>query len=323
MAHNEIILTPAEALVPDRLFAPTAKAAERVLEFFTAQINNDNTRSAYLIATKRFTQWCEDHGIRELSQVRPFHMAAFIKDLQEQLAPPTVKQNLAALRMLFDWLVTGHIIDVNPAHAVRGPRHVVRKGKTPYLASDEARALLDSIETTTLVGLRDRALIATMTYTFARVSAAIGMKVRDYYVLGRRSRVRLHEKGGKEHEVPCHHNLEKYLDEYIGAAGLAGDSDGPLFRTAPGKPGMPLTRKPMSRLDSFRMIRRRAKAAGIATLRLGNHSLRATGITAFMANNGTLEGAQNIAAHASPRTTKLYDHSADDISLDDVEKISI
>jgi site-specific recombinase XerD len=233
MADYEITLTPAAALVPDRLFAPTAKAAERVLEFFTAQINNDNTRSAYLIATKRFTQWCEDHGIRELSEVRPFHMAAFIKDLQQQLAPPTVKQNLAALRMLFDWLVTGHIIDVNPAHAVRGPRHIVRKGKTPYLASDEARALLDSIETTTLVGLRDRALIATMTYTFARVSAAIGMKVRDYYVLGRRSRVRLHEKGGKEHEMPCHHALAEALHAYIAAAGIAEDRKGWLFRTSP------------------------------------------------------------------------------------------
>jgi len=182
------------------------------------------------------------------------------------------------------------------------PGHVVRKGKTPYLASDEARALLDSIETTRLVGLRDRALIATMIYTFARVSAAIGMKVRDYYVLGRRSRVRLHEKGGKEHEVPCHHNLEQYLDEYIAAAGIAVHPDGPLFRTAPGKIGMPLTRKPMSRIDSLRMIRRRTTAAAIKTLRIGNHSLRATGITAFMANSGTLEGAQTIAAHASTRT---------------------
>jgi site-specific recombinase XerD len=225
--------------------------------------------------------------------------------------------------MLFDWLVTGHIIEVNPAHAVRGPKHVVRKGKTPHLTNEEARALLDSIETDTLVGLRDRALIATMTYTFARVSAAIGMKVGDYYVLGRRGRVRLHEKGGKEHEVPCHHNLEKYLDEYIAAAGIADDVHGPLFRTAPGKAGMPLTRKPMSRLDSFRMIRRRAKAAGIETPRLGNHSLRATGITSFMDNNGRLERAQALAAHASPRTTKLYDHSDDGISLDDVEKISI
>jgi hypothetical protein len=88
MANNEIVLTPTAALVPDRLFAPTAKAAARVLEFFTAQINNDNTRSAYLIATKRFTLWCEDHSIRELTEVRPFHVAAFIKDLQKQLAPP-------------------------------------------------------------------------------------------------------------------------------------------------------------------------------------------------------------------------------------------
>ena len=113
-------------------------------------------------------------GLRELAQVKPFHVAAFIKELQrpkapadQPLSPPTVKQNLAALRSLFDWLVTGHILEVNPAHAVRGPRHVVRKGKTPYLTSEEARALLDSIDTSTLVGLRDRALIATMTFNRA------------------------------------------------------------------------------------------------------------------------------------------------------------
>jgi site-specific recombinase XerD len=324
-----IVLAPSDAVLP-ALFAPTPQAAERVFEFFTAQIHNDHTRQAYFVALRRFDQWCSACGLRELAQVKPFHIAAFIKELQrpktpagKSLSPPTVKQNLAALRSLFDWLVTGHIIEVNPAHAVRGPRHVVRKGKTSYLTSEEARALLDSIDTSTLIGLRDRALIATMTYTLARVSAAVAMKVRDYYVLGRRGRVRLHEKGGKEHEVPCHHNLEQYLDEYIAAAGIVDDADGPLFRSAPGKIGMPLQRKPMSRQDSFRMIQRRVKASGIATLRLGNHSLRATGITAFMANKGTLEGAQNLANHASPRTTKLYDHSADDITQDDVEKISI
>jgi integrase/recombinase XerD len=128
----------------------------------------------------------------------------FIKALQGKFSPPTVKQHLAALRILFDWLVTGHVIDVNPAHAVHGPKHVVKKGKTPVLASDEARVLLDSIEASSLIGRRDRALIATMVYTFARINAVLEMKVRDYFVQGRRGCVRLHEKGGKEHEVRRH-----------------------------------------------------------------------------------------------------------------------
>ena len=78
--------------------------------------------------------------------------------------------------MLFDWLVTGHVIDVNPAHAVHRPKHVVKKGKTPVLASDEARTLLDSIETESLIGRRDRALIAVMVYTFASINAVLEMK---------------------------------------------------------------------------------------------------------------------------------------------------
>jgi integrase-like protein len=83
-----------------------------VVEFFTAQINNDHTRKAYLNAARRFTQWCEAHGLGELAQVEPFHVAAFVKELQGKFSPPTVKQHLAALRMLFDWLVTGHVAPV-------------------------------------------------------------------------------------------------------------------------------------------------------------------------------------------------------------------
>jgi integrase/recombinase XerD len=232
---------------------------------------------------------------------------------------PTVKQHLAALRMLFDWLVTGHVLDTNPAHAVRGPRYVVTKGKTPVLAADEARALLDSIPTDSLMGLRDRALIGVMVYSFARVNAVIGMKVKDYFSQGRRGWVRLHEKGGKEHEVPCHHSLEKLLDEYIAASGIAGDANGPLFRTTGRKTGQA---QAMWQQDVYRMIQRRAAAAGIKT-KIGNHTFRATGITAYLKNKGTLEHAQMLANHASPRTTKLYDRRTDEISLDEVEKISI
>jgi site-specific recombinase XerD len=328
---------------PARLFTPTPKAAKRVLEFFTTQIENDHTRKAYLNATRRFAQWCEARGIQELAAVEPFHVAAFIKDLQNEEAhekpfsPPTVKQHLAALRILFDWLVIGHVIEVNPAHAVRGPKYVVKKGKTPVLTAEEARELFDNIplarntgrrrqrdrqpeyQEPALVGLRDRALIAVMVYSFARINAVLGMKVRDYFVQGRRGWVRLHEKGGKEHEVPCHHN--QYLDEYTGAAGIAGDPDGPLFRTAAGKTGE-LTRNSMWQQDAYRMIQRRASAAGLKT-RIGNHTFRATGITAYLKNKGLLEHAQVLANHSSPRTTKLYDRRQDEISLDEVEKISI
>jgi site-specific recombinase XerD len=315
---------------PAPLFTPTPLAAKRVLEFFTAQINNDNTRKAYLNAARRFATWCDHHGIDRLADVQPVHVAAFVKELQNLLSPPSVKQNLAALRMLFDWLVTGHVLDMNPAHAVRGPKYVVKKGKTPVLTAEEARELLDNIavarkhadrEEAAVVGLRDRALIGVMVYTFARVGAVLQMKVRDYFVQGRRGWVRLHEKGGKEHEVPCHHNLEKYLDEYIAAAGIAAEPDAPLFRTATGRTGL-LTASAMWQQDAYRMIQRRARAAGIKT-RIGNHTFRATGITAYLKNKGTLETAQRIANHESPRTTKLYDRRHDEISLDEVERILI
>jgi site-specific recombinase XerD len=187
-----LTVSPSPAMLPTKLFAPTPKAAQRFVEFFTAQISNDHTRKAYLNATRRFAAWCQAHELGELTQVQPFHVAAFIKDLRGQFSPPTVKQHLAALRMLFDWLVTGHVLDVNPAHAVRGPKYVVTKGKTPVLTAEEARTLLDSIcapddgltpeeDPPTLTDLRDRALIGVMVYTFARVNAVIGMKVKDYF----------------------------------------------------------------------------------------------------------------------------------------------
>jgi site-specific recombinase XerD len=331
MSSSEVIVPPASELHPP-LFTPTPKAAERILEFFSARISNDNTRKAYLVATRRFVEWCAIERIGRLADVRPFHVAAFVRDLETRVSPPTVKQHLAALRRLFDWLVIGHILDVNPAHAVRGPNYVVKKGKTSVLAADEARQLLDSIkivkkkrangvetEEPSLTGLRDRALIGVMVYTFARINAVLEMKVKDYFVQHRRGWVRLHEKGGREHDVPCHHSLERYVDEYIAVAGIADDPDGPLFRTTGRKTGK---QHPMWQQDAYRMIQRRAKAAKIDT-KIGNHTFRATGITAYLKNKGTLEMAQHIANHESPRTTKLYDRRQDEISLDEVERIAI
>jgi site-specific recombinase XerD len=253
--------------------------------------------------------------------VKPVAIAAYIESLQKTHAKPTVKQKLATIRMLFDWLVTGQVVPVNPAHAVRGPRHVVSRGMTPILSAEETRTLLASFNPDSLVDLRDRALIAAMFFTFARVGAVVAMKVEDYYPQGKRFWLRLHEKGGKQHEMPSHHTLEEYLDAYLQAAGITDERKGPLFRTAV-RTGESLTRNPMRTADVWRMIQRRAKKAGIKTP-INCHSFRATGITNYLEHSGTLEKAQQMAAHSSPRTTKLYDRTNDQITLDEVEKIQI
>ncbi len=317
--NTPLVPIAGQADPPARLFAPTPQAAKRTMEFFATQLNNDHTRKSYLAAARRFAEWSAANGLETLHQVEPIHVAAFVKELERRFAPPTVKQHLAALRMLFDWLVTGQVMSVNPAHAVRGPKYVVKRGKTPVLLGEEARTLLEAIGTGTVTGLRDRALIGLMVYTFARVGAVIRMQVKDYYTQGRRGWVRLHEKGGKEHEVPCHHTLERYLDEYIAAAGLVGDAEGALFRTTGRKTGIG---GPLYQQDVYRMIQRRVRQAGLTT-RAGCHTFRATGITAYLRNNGLLEHAQVIANHSSPRTTKLYDRRADQVSLDEIEKITL
>ena len=295
-------------------------AARRFVEYFTANIRNPNTRAAYAQAVSRFCAWAEGRDL-ELERLNPVIIAAYVEELGEKLAPPSVKQHLAAIRMLFDWLVVGQVIPMNPAASVRGPKHVVKKGKTPVLSAADARILLDSIPIDDVVGLRDRALIGVMVYSFARVSAVVGMKVGDFYQNGKRGWIRLLEKGGKFHEVPAHHNAELYLDDYLAAAGIAGDRKGALFRSAFGKVRR-LTGTAMSRTDVLRMIKRRAEAAGLA-LSTSCHTFRATGITAYLANGGTIENAQAIAGHESPRTTKLYDRTKDELTLDEIERILI
>lgn len=309
------------SLVAPRLIeAAGPQAKRRFFEFFTATIRNKNTREAYVRALRDFFAWCDDHGF-DLLSIEPIVVAAYVEYLGGIYASPTVKQHLAAIRMCFDWLVVGQILPMNPASAVRGPSHVVKRGKTPVLSADEARQLLDSIDCSTAVGLRDRALIGLMIFSFARVAAVLGMRVDDYYHLGKRSYIRLHEKGGKFHEVPAHHKAEELLDAYIAAAGLEIDPTGPLFRTAAGRTGE-LTANRMTRQDVFRMVKRRARLAGLSE-RISCHTFRATGITAYLENGGTIENAQAIAAHESPRTTKLYDRTGDEITLDEIERILI
>lgn len=306
-------------------------ATRRFIEFFAATIRNANTRMAYAQAIRQFMRWCELRNLK-LDSISPIAVSAYVEWIGKNKAIPTVKQHLAAIRMCFDWLVTGHVMATNPAWSVRGPRYSVKKGKTPVLTAAEARQLIDSIDTSTLIGLRDRALIGVMVYSFARVSAVIGMSIEDYYCIGKRAWIRLSEKGGKHHEVPAHHNAAEYLDAYVEAANLRDAKKSPLFRTVNRSPAnstvdrtdrLSTSERRMSRMDVLRMIKRRSAAAGIDSNRMCCHTFRATGITAYLENGGTLEHAQAIAAHESPRTTKLYDRTADHITLDEVERIAI
>ena len=225
------------------------QAAERTVEFFTAQIRNPHTRAAYAAAVTRFFTWCDARGLA-LAELSPIAVATYIEEMQQRgYRAPTIKQHLAAIRRLCDWLVIGHVIPTNPATSVRGPTHVVRTGKTPVLQPAEARQLLDTIDTSTVRGLRDRALLAVMVYSFARVSAVVGMRVEDYYQQGKRWWLRLQEKGGKHHAVPVHHKAEAYLDAYLAAAGIAAEKDSPLWRSMPRAGGMGARR--ISRVDVF------------------------------------------------------------------------
>jgi site-specific recombinase XerD len=307
-------------VVPALIVNSGQEAAERYFEFFTTNIRNPNTRAAYHRATLAFFEWCQTKRLT-LPTIKPTHVAAYIEGLGQLQSKSTVKQALAAVRMLFDWLIVGQIVPLNPAHAVRGPKHIIQKGKTPILSQDEARELLSAIDTSHVVGLRDRALIATMLYSFARVDAAVHMNVEDYFPQGKRWWLRLHEKGGKFHQMPAHHRLEEFIDSYVEAAGLAAEKKTPLFRTAATRTKK-LTQNRMTRKDAWRMVRRRVKDARIKT-EIGCHSFRATGITNYLENGGTLEKAQQMAAHSSAKTTKLYDRRNDQVTLDEVERISI
>lgn len=294
-------------------------AARRFTEFFTAHIRNKGTRVAYSHAVAEFFQWCDSYGVR-FEQIQPIVIATYIEQLSGRLSAPTVKLHLAAIKMLYDYLVTGQIVAFNPAASVKGPKHVVKKWKTPVLDATEARQLLDSIDTSTIIGLRDRALIGIMVFSFARISAVLGMNVEDYFQQGRRMWFRLHEKGSKLHDVPAHHNAEAYLDDYILAAGIRDQSKLPLIRTI--GPDKLLSINRMSRTDALRMIKRRAAACGLST-KIGCHTWRATGITAYLQNGGSLEHAMRIACHESARTTKLYDRTRDEVSLDEIERVRI
>ena len=304
-------------------------------EFFHAEIANENTHRAYRRAVNRFLAWCDAHGL-PLHQISPAHVGEYIRALRiepRRTAPdetrsrpaskPTRKLHLAAIRQFFDRLVVRHVVILNPAASVRGPRHQVREGKTPAISPRQARAVLRRIDTQSVVGLRDRAIVATMIYTAARAGAVAKLRLGDFYTDGRQWFFRLDEKGGKVRDIPCRHDLEGYVQDYLRAAAIAGeDPAAPLFRTAQGRTRR-LTRNGVSGKDVLRMAKRRFRDAGLPAARLTCHTFRATTITDLLSQGVPLEDVQHLAGHADPRTTRLYDRRRREVTRNIVERISI
>lgn len=292
-------------------------AQRRYLDFFLVTIRNANTRAAYGSAVGAFFAWCERRGLT-LAGVTPVAVSAYVE--QHRGSPLTVKQHLAAIRCLFDHLTTGGVVPFNPASPVKGPRHKQVKGKTPVLSADEAAAVLASCNPTTIVGLRDRALFSVMLYSFARVSAVLATRVEDYYKKSGRGWLRLHEKGGRFHEVPLHHLADEALTTYLTAAAIT-DKKAPIFQATDPMTGRVADRV-MSRASALERVKHAATVTELGD-KISNHSFRATGITLYRKAGGTLDRAQQLAGHANAETTRLYDRSDDEVSASEVERICL
>jgi len=301
-------------LVQSRLRRKTAE--EAFADYFGAKIANDNTRSAYLRDAREFANWLSAQGLT-LAVVSPLHVAAFREHLRENSnSPATIKRKISALRKLFAYLTETGVLVSNPAREVATEKVRVKTGKTPALTAEQMRQLFNSFGSKP-TDLRDRALIAVMSYSLARVSAALNLKASDLIDLGRTQVLRLNEKGGVQRDIPAHPKLVEYLDEWMKAGELLGNDC--LFPALP-RNGKVDKSKAMTRGDVLRMVKRRLLAAGIPPV-FSNHSFRATGITEFLSNGGDLETAQQLANHVDSRTTKLYDKRATRLELEDIVRI--
>lgn len=329
MSETSSLLQPARELtgfdtvgVPVIVADAGGNARYAYAEFFGDQIASDYTRRAYRHAVHRFLKWCEAERL-ELARIPPGAVGHYIRVLTtlagRPASKPTQKLHLAAIRRFFDTLVQRHAVAINPAASVRGP--VVRSvtGKTPATDPAQARVLLYSIDTSGLIGLRDRAILATMMYTACRVGAVSKLRLRDFYSDGRQWYLRFDEKGGADRQIPCRHDLQGYIEEYIAAAPCGPDA--PLFRAALGRT-LQLSERPFQAKDIHRMVKRRLKAGGLPSI-LTCHSFRATTATDLLEQGVPLEDVQELLGHADPRTTRLYDRRDRTVTRNVVERISI
>jgi site-specific recombinase XerD len=308
--------------LPEIIHRAGANAVFAAKEFFSGMIRNKHTRRAYLHAVTLFLEWTEKHGGGELGQIAPWHVGQYIEEMTTTTGIATRNLHLSALRHFFDNLVTRHAIVLNPARSVRGERLSVMEGRTPEIPIAEVRKLLASIDTSHIVGLRDRAILAMLIYTGSRRGAIAKLRRGDFYHAGEQWLLHFGEKGGKSREIPVRHDLEKMIREYLDAGALSyAPKDTPLFQSALRKRRV-LTGKPINGDDIYRMMKRRLKDFGMPLL-YSPHSFRVTTITDLLEQNVPREDVQHLAGHADPRTTGLYDRRKRKISRNIVERISV
>ncbi|WP_231933212.1 tyrosine-type recombinase/integrase [Botrimarina mediterranea] len=309
---------------PPLIAAAGAAAVFAWEEFLYAAVRNPHTRRSYERASRRFLTWA-DATRKPLHRITPADVGHYLDGLTGSAA--SKKVYLAAIRHLFDRLVQRHAVALNPAASVRGDRHSVVEGRTPEITVAQARQLLASIDDRRLIGLRDRAAIAVLIYTAARVGAVARLRIDDFCEMGDQFCLSFSEKGGKVREIPVRHDLQRLLSGLIEARHSAGNLGGPpgsgspLFTSAIRRTGR-LSDRPMSADDVSRMVRRRLKDAGLPR-RLTAHSFRVATITDLLSQGVPLEDVQNLAGHADPRTTRLYDRRGRCVTRNIVERISI
>jgi integrase/recombinase XerD len=321
-----LLLRPAESIasatrqLPAIIEEAGTNARFAYEEFFHAKIRNVHTRRAYRRSVLSFLQWCDDRQ-RRLQEVSPADVGIYLDELTLSVA--SKKQVLAGLRHFFDGMVTRHAMALNPALSVRGERYQVLEGKTPEITIKQARKLLMSISTDDVVGLRDKAILSILIYTASRIGAVARLRIKDLYDTGDQYCLHFLDKGGKSREIPVRHDLQILLRSYLQSAGshLGATTEHPLFRSATRK-AKALSDRPMSAGDIGRMIKRRMKACGLPS-RLSAHSFRVAVITNLLNQSVPLEEVQNLAGHADPRTTRLYDRRHKSITRNIVERISI
>jgi integrase/recombinase XerD len=302
-------------------------------EFFYAEHHNPHTQKAYMAAVKRFLSWCDGQGV-ELPGVTPGMVGQYLVGLGGSAAKRNL--HLSALRGFFDRLVNRHVVILNPAASVRGVKDQVIEGKTPEITVEHARTLLASIklsrmvktkdgetvEVPLLVGLRDKAILATLAYTACRAGAVAKLRLQDFQSEGTQYVLRFQEKGGKSREIPVRHDLEGNIRAYLEAAGIAAEAkDRPLFRSTLRRTKQ-LTGNALTTKAICELVKRRLKDAGLP-LRLSPHSFRVATITDLLTQGVPLEDVQYLAGHAEPRTTGLYDRRQKKVTRNIVERISI
>ena len=308
--------------LPDIIHRAGANAVFAAQEFFFGTIRNEHTQRAYLHAVKLFLKWVEKHGGGELTQIAPWHVGQYFQGLAKTTSIATRNQHLSALRHFFDGMVVRHAIVLNPALSVRGERYTAIEGKTPEISIQQARDLLASLDTTHVVGLRDRAILAILVYTSSRAGAVAKLKRGNFYHAGQQWMLHFAEKGGKSREIPVRHDLQELISAYVDAASLRdAPKDTPLFQSALKKKRR-LTGKAIHVNDICRMMKRRLKDIGLPLL-FSPHSFRVTTITDLLEQGVALEDVQRLAGHADPRTTRLYDRRDRKITRNIVDRISV